>query len=77
MKDKTYCPYCGSANLVKNQIQCIETQDFCVPTFKCNLCKKIFTDLSIQNSEQTEDLQTTLNNVKNGKRLSKKRSTSH
>ena len=59
MKEKTFCPYCGSANLVEKSI-CYEDKGTLV--FQCHFCKNIFTDLTIKR-EQIEDLQTNQKNV--------------
>ena len=61
MKPKTYCPYCGTANLIEKQLHYNENG---IPIIECHLCKKIFTDSLLQfEREQIEDLQTTKNNV--------------
>lgn len=57
MKQRTFCPYCGTANLVDKQLCYSENG---IATIQCHLCKRVFTDLSIRTeSEQIEDLQTT------------------
>lgn len=58
MAKRTFCPYCGTANLVDKQM-CYNDENGVV-VFKCHFCKNVFTDFSIQNDvEQIEDLQTT------------------
>ena len=56
--DKTYCPYCGTANLAKTQLMYIDPDGTAV--FQCQLCKHDFTDYSIQ-EQVKEELQTTQN----------------
>jgi len=55
--ERTFCPYCGTANLVNKQVRFIEGG---VVVFQCHLCKRAFTDLSITN-EEIEKLQTLKN----------------
>ena len=54
MTKRTFCPYCGTANLVNKQLCFVENG---LVVFKCHFCKKIFTDMSIDK----DDLQTTKN----------------
>jgi len=56
---KTYCPYCGTTNLVKNQLRYVD--EFGTPTFQCQMCKRVFTDLSMKEeiTKEKQELQTT------------------
>lgn len=60
MKQRTYCPYCGTANLINKQVRYEESG---IVVFQCHFCKNVFTDLSVTNveqkqSEQIEELST-------------------
>ena len=59
IKDRTICPYCNTTNLVGTQLDYID--EYGVPVFVCQLCKKTFTDLSmrVQNIKKFEELKTT------------------
>lgn len=50
MTKLTYCPYCGTANLVKNQLRYID--EYGTHVFLCQMCGHMFTDLSIRQEEQ-------------------------
>ena len=50
MKERTYCPYCGTANLTDKQKRIAESGI----VFVCHFCKNVFTDLSITNGEQNQ-----------------------
>lgn len=52
MKQRTFCPYCGTANLVDKQIVFSEGG---MVVFQCHFCKNIFTDLSIQENDKEQD----------------------
>lgn len=55
---RTYCPYCGTTNLVKNQLRYVD--EFCWPIFQCQMCKRMFTDLSMKEEiTSKQELQTT------------------
>lgn len=51
MKERTICPYCGTANLVKNQLQYID--EYGTHVFKCQMCGQVFTDLAIKQEQET------------------------
>ena len=56
--DRTYCPYCGTTNLVKNQLLFVD--EFGWPVFQCQMCKQMFTDLSMKEEiTSKQELQTT------------------
>lgn len=55
---RTYCPYCGTTNLVKNQLRYVD--EFGWPIFQCQMCKRMFTDLSMKEEiTSKQELQTT------------------
>lgn len=49
MSKRTFCPYCGTTNLVKGQLKYIDT--FGTEIYKCQMCNHEFTDLSTQYAE--------------------------
>lgn len=62
MSKLTYCPYCGTANLVKNQLRYID--EYGTHVFLCQMCKHVFSDLSIEQEQETSTNQKTENNGK-------------
>lgn len=55
--DRTYCPYCGTTNLVKNQLLYVD--EFGWQIFQCQMCKRMFTDLSMKEEiTSKQELQT-------------------
>lgn len=61
--ERTFCPYCGTANLVKKQLRYIDVNG--VAIFQCHFCRHDFTDYSIQ-EQVKEELQTTKKEEENG-----------
>lgn len=60
-KEKTFCPYCGTANLVNKQLLYVD--EFGTHVFLCHLCKHEFSDISIR--EQEQETEKTYTNVLN------------
>lgn len=50
MSDRTRCPYCGTENIVDKQKRYVDTTGEIV--FHCQLCKRLFTDLTKREKEE-------------------------